>query len=164
MWPSEGCHDVTSPRVCVSHAHAHTGQTLPPLRYPSLDSAALFPSQHDHISSPPNTPGILRSQPSDNKGEIPLLEEERRGFLLSPVPSVVKTAVRALLIGILIFWNRSERQQQNGESDTVAVYAHVSEWCVYMCTCGAACVWSVLVWMYSRCDRRSVWSLYVEVC
>lgn len=56
-----------------------------------------------------NTPHILRSQPGDNEGEIPLLEEERRGFLLSPVPSVVITAVRALLIGILIFRNRSER-------------------------------------------------------
>lgn len=103
------CHLNLSVCITCEHKSTHTPQKTPalllPSKTPSLHSVALFPSQNYHISSTPNTPHILRSQPGDNESEILLLEEERRGFLLSPVPSVVIAAVRALLIGFLIFWN-----------------------------------------------------------
>lgn len=51
-------------------------------------------------ASPLNTPYILLSQPTNNEGGILLLEEERGGFLIFPVPSVAINAVRALLIGV----------------------------------------------------------------
>lgn len=103
--------------MCVSHVNTDTRQnttSATSLHYPSLDSRALFLSQNYHISSPPNTPHILCSQPGDNKREILLLEKQRGGFLPSPVPSVVITGVRALLIGLLIFSN-----EQNGVSERV---------------------------------------------
>lgn len=76
----EEWHDVTSVSVCVYLAHTHTDQTLPPL-LPSITllwtAWHCFQAKNYHISSPPKTPCILLSQPTNNGGEILLLEEER---------------------------------------------------------------------------------------
>ena len=152
--------------ITCEHTHSHTHRvnttSTTSLHYPSLDSVALFLSQNYHISSPPNTPHILRSQRRDNEGEILLLEEQRGGFLLPPVPSVVITAVRALLIGLLIFWigregergwkwewyeERERERERFTHSGYLCVCVCVCA-CVYVCVC--VCVWAWAVYMCIR--------------